>query len=194
MSDSKNERELQGHDYDGIRELDNPTPLWWQAVFYLTIAFGVGYFLYYMRLGGPTQQQELSADLKPVLALQQAQLLSGKVDPAKLTAMLKDPDALAKGATVFQNRCAVCHGPQGQGAVGPNLTDDFWLHGDGSATAILEVVRNGVADKGMPPWGTMLKPEEVLQAAIFVRSLRGTRPANPKAPQGTEYHEPAAAQ
>lgn len=194
MSDLRNDQHgtpLAGHEYDGIVELDNPTPRWWTITWMITIVFGLGYLTYYELMGGPTIQEELQVALKPIQERQQI-TQDGGVEPAQLEAMAKDPEVLAKGREIFVGKCLACHGDKGQGLVGPNLTDNFWIHGDGTAAAIFTVVKTGVADKGMPPWGLMLKAEELMQATAFVRSLRGTNPAGAKAPQGTEQHEPVA--
>lgn len=184
-----NNRELPGHEYDGIRELDNPAPLWWQAVFMATIVFSVFYFTYYHVADGKSLQQELAADLTALRVAQLTQEASGGVDQSRLLAMVKDPKALELGKAVFKGKCASCHGDQGQGLVGPNLTDSSWIHGDGKPLSIFKTIKEGVAEKGMPPWGAMLTPDELMQVTAYVRSIRGSTPPNPKAPQGSEQPE-----
>jgi len=106
-------------------------------------------------------------------------------DEKLLAAALSAPEQLGHGKGVFTKNCASCHAADGGGGIGPNLTDRAWLHGDGSVLAILKVVRDGVAEKGMPPWGALLKTEDTIGVAAYVRSLNGTAPAKPKPPQGT---------
>ena len=69
--------------------------------------------------------------------------------------------------------------------IGPNLADDSFLHG-GSIDSVYLVVAGGVLAKGMPAWGTMLKPDELSHVVAYVKSLQGTSPANPKAPEGVK--------
>jgi cytochrome c oxidase cbb3-type subunit 3 len=101
----------------------------------------------------------------------------------ELRAFMKDSARIKAGREVFQGKCVSCHGAQGQGGIGPNLTDDYWIHG-GKMTDIVKVVSEGVLDKGMPPWGAILKQDELYSVVIFVKSLRGTNPPGAKAPQG----------
>lgn len=177
---------LLDHNYDGIEELDHPLPSWWQGAFYLTIIFGVIYFVYFSLAGGPTQDQELQKDLEQIAKLAPAPSAAGDVE-AKIVAALKDADVLAKGRTAFIGKCVACHGDAGQGIIGPNLADNHWIHGDGTPGAILKVVTDGVAEKGMPPWGPVLSADEMVQVVVYVASLRGTNPAGAKAPEGNEF-------
>jgi cytochrome c oxidase cbb3-type subunit 3 len=108
---------------------------------------------------------------------------TGEVSGVKLLAMMKDEDALHEGEEAFQKFCASCHRMDGGGLIGPNLTDNAWIHG-GQITDIYKTVMNGVLEKGMPAWGTMLKLEQVEQVVAYVASLQGSNPANPKSPQG----------
>ncbi len=90
---------------------------------------------------------------------------------------------MAKGKEIFAGRCVPCHGDRGQGIVGPNLTDDFWLHG-GRPSEIYHTITEGVPEKGMVPWKTQLSPEEIAAVTAYVGTLRGTNPPNPKPPEG----------
>ena len=92
---------------------------------------------------------------------------------------------VTKGAALFQVNCISCHGPDGGGIIGPNLTDNFWIHG-GLPINIHTTITEGVVAKGMPPWGKMLKPEQVLSLTAYVISLHDTHPAKPKAPEGVK--------
>ena len=175
---------LEGHSYDGIDELDNSLPRWWLWSFYLTIIFSIGYFAYYSVGNGPTLVKEYE-DAKGEYEIAQ----SAKKDSVKiasedeLKAFLKDPARIKAGRDIFQSKCIACHGVQGQGGIGANLTDDYWLHG-GKLSEILKSVTNGVLDKGMPPWGPVLKQDELYSVAVFVKSLRGSNPPGAKAAQG----------
>ena len=100
-----------------------------------------------------------------------------------IAAVARDAGAMAKAKETFVARCAVCHGPQGQGLIGPNLTDDYWLHG-GRPTEILKIISDGVVEKGMIPWKDMLSPPEIRALAAYSGTLRGSNPPSPKPPQG----------
>lgn len=176
-----------GHVYDGIEELDHPTPNWFQFFFYLSVLFGLGYFCYYTLGPGPSLIHEYhQAKLADEYSFFERQAKTGgpqKVSEDVLLSLVKDPIKVKLGASVFQSKCVSCHGAQGQGGIGPNLTDDYWIHG-GKLTEILETITNGVLDKGMPPWGSVLKPEEIQAVTAFVRSIRGTNPPGAKESQG----------
>jgi cytochrome c oxidase cbb3-type subunit 3 len=98
-------------------------------------------------------------------------------------ALTRDSKALAAGKQLFVSTCAPCHRPDGGGLIGPNLTDDYWLHG-GSITEIHHTITYGVLDKGMPNWGKMLRAEQVADVAAYVYTLHGSNPPEPKPPQG----------
>lgn len=184
MSDDK----LLDHDYDGIKEQDNPLPGWWLATFYITIAFSVVYYGYYELGGGPTVAQELEQELAAEdLARRLAPKPSGPDEDA-LKAIVADAAAGKRGKAVYSLRCASCHGTEGQGLIGPNLTDRHWIHG-GDVGAVYKTIDQGVLDKGMPGWGAVLKAEELSDVLAYVWSIRGTNAAGGKAPQGEELKE-----
>ena len=173
-----------GHNYDGIEELDNNLPKWWLGILYGSIVFAAGYFGYYVIGNGPGLNKQYETD--HAKAEYDAYLRGGGkkgVSEAELLAVFKNPDRIKRGHAAFQARCIACHGAQGQGGIGPNLTDDFWLHG-GKLTEIVKTITDGVADKGMPPWGPILKEDEIQSLAGYIRSLHGTNPPGAKAPQG----------
>lgn len=173
-----------GHIYDGIEELDNRLPNWWLVTLYGTIVFAMGYFAYYVVGSGPTLTQEYQRERDEA---EYAAYLKGdtKKPPSEseLLAVFKDPERRKEGREVFSSRCVACHGSVGQGGIGPNLTDEYWLHG-GKLVDIALVVDRGVGEKGMPAWGPMLKESELRSVVAYVASLAGTQPAGAKAPQG----------
>lgn len=172
---------LLDHAYDGIQEYDNPMPRWWVWIFWATIAFSLLYFFDPTgRIRGPGRVKEYQQQLADA---EKRWPKSAGVDAAALLAAASDAKTIAAGKTVFASTCTPCHGPDGGGVIGPNLTDAYWLHG-GSLPEIYKTIDEGVLAKGMPNWGKMLKPEQVKAVAIYVKSLAGTKPANPKAPQG----------
>lgn len=176
---------IEGHEYDGIHELDNPLPGWWLITFYITIVFAVIYFVYYEFAGGPTLDEQLAREMKTVLSKRKAAEKAEVGESEEtLIAMLGDPKVLSRGKSEFATKCAVCHGNHGQGLIGPNLTDDYWIHGNGSISSILSIANEGVADKGMPTWRGVIDPELLEDVAVYVYSLHGTNPEGAKQPQG----------
>lgn len=192
MSDTKGGDNFEGlgkllnHNYDDIRELDNPLPGWWLVTFYATVIFSLGYYAYYEFMGGPTLDEELSTAMQKIEATVQQTQPSGDAGATDFNALLADTAAMAKGKEHYDGKCAACHGPQGQGLIGPNLTDTFWIHGDGSMASMHPVVANGVLEKGMPAWTAVIPPAELNAVVAYVHTLKGTNPPNPKAPQGNE--------
>lgn len=185
MADQENERLLE-HSYDGIQEYDNPMPRWWVITFWATIVFSILYALNVPGIGnGKGRIADYDADMAQAMALRAKMEPAGVFTDSSLAALAGDAAALDKGKQVFATYCAACHRPDGGGQIGPNLTDDSWIHG-ASLPEIRATINNGVLAKGMPEWGKVLKPDEVSAAAVYVRSLVGSNPPNPKAPEGTK--------
>lgn len=175
------------HNYDGIIELDNSLPPWWVYMFYGTIAFGFAYVIYFHFLDGPSQAEEYNKEIE-LASLKKTEMLkqtAGKVDENSVTLLTEAAD-IAKGKSSFVTKCAACHGQAGEGGVGPNLTDEYWIHG-GSINDIFKTIKYGVQEKGMIAWEAQMQPTEMQQVASFIMSLKGTNPANAKAPQGDLY-------
>jgi cytochrome c oxidase cbb3-type subunit 3 len=185
------EKDIQlDHTYDGIRELDNFMPPWLKYVFYLTIMFAVVYFVNYSVLGiGKTQIEEYEQELAiAAIEAEERQFLAvSTIDETNVQFDASGP-AIKAGMTLYENNCVACHAIDGGGGVGPNLTDDYWIHG-GSIEDIFRVVKYGVIEKGMIPWQDQLSPEEMQQVSSYVLTLVGSTPANPKAPQGDLYEQ-----
>ena len=175
--------ELLDHNYDGIHEFDNDLPPWWKYGFYATILFAVAYMGYYHvgRNGGQLQGAEYAAEM------QQAALLVATTsdDPNLLTTYqpLTVAAELSTGKGIFATNCAPCHGASGEGKVGPNLTDEYWMHG-GEVNHVYKTIKFGVTSKGMVAWKGKLSGKQILQVSSYVLSLKGTKPANAKPPQG----------
>jgi cytochrome c oxidase cbb3-type subunit 3 len=182
MSDDDRDR-LMSHGYDGIREYDNPLPGWWVWIFWITIVFSVGYWAYYQIGPGSSVVAVYEAEMREAAARQPAAPSAGAVTDQALLALQKNAGAMAKGKEIFAGRCVPCHGDRGQGIVGPNLTDDYWLHG-GRPSEIYHTITEGVPEKGMVPWKTQLSPEEIAAVTAYVGTLHGTNPPNPKPPEG----------
>lgn len=174
------------YNYDGIRELDNRLPPWWVYMFYGTIAFSIFYVWYYHFSGsGELQDQEYKQELVEAEVLMK--LAASKVDENSVT-LLTGPDKIKNGETIYITNCAPCHGKKGEGGVGPNLTDEYWLHG-GGIKEIFKTVKYGVPVKGMIPWQTQLGPGQIQEVSSYIITLKGTNPPNAKAPQGDLFKE-----
>jgi cytochrome c oxidase cbb3-type subunit 3 len=179
-----------GHEYDGIRELDNRLPPWWLYGFYICIIFAVIYlWRFHVSHTAPLAKEELQ------IAMQEAEIQkenylkksANNVDENNVT-LLADASAIAGGKAVYIQNCAACHGKDGEGVVGPNLTDDYWLHG-GSVQDVFKTIKYGWPEKGMKSWKDDLTPVQVAQVASFIKSLHGSNPANAKEKQGDLFQE-----
>ncbi|MBF2055016.1 MAG: c-type cytochrome [Candidatus Sericytochromatia bacterium] len=177
------------HEYDGIEELDNPLPGWWLMTFYGAIAFAVVYFTVHSIIGDNRLAERDYQQQWAAIEAQQAEQLAAQkagLDPEALAAEVVS--MAAAGKPIYDSRCAACHGGAGEGLIGPNLTDDSWIHGDGTAVPVYEVIRDGVNANGMPPWGALLSEDELKQVTGYVLSLQGSNPPNAKAPQGNKVN------
>jgi cytochrome c oxidase cbb3-type subunit 3 len=162
-------------------------PRWWVYIFWATIAFSV---LYAINIGPIGNGRGRIADYERDMAAFRAAHPepTGGADPARLASLVKDRAALDVGKQTFAQNCAACHRADAGGMIGPNLTDDYWLHGGGLAE-IYKTVSEGVLAKGMPPWGKLLKPQQLESVVAYVASLHDSHPANPKAPQGDRVEQ-----
>ena len=179
---------LLDHDYDGIRELDNALPPWWKWGFYITIVVGVIYlFRFHVTKTGPTPLEEYDNEMRIAAAHLEDYRKNRREAFDETTVTLADAKGIAEGKKIFAGTCLPCHGADGEGnAVGPNLSDKYWLHG-GSLGNVFKTISLGVPDKGMQAWGKTFSPTDVRNLASFVLSLQGTNPANAKAPQGNLF-------
>jgi cytochrome c oxidase cbb3-type subunit 3 len=183
--------EMPEHVYDNIRELDNRIPPWFTTLFLGTVVFAAIYMASYHVLGSSPlmieeyQQEVAEADLQRRLMIAK----EGAIDENTLVALV-DPAALGRGKEAFGKYCVSCHGPQGQGVVGPNLTDQYWIHG-GAVKNVYATIKNGVAAKGMISWQLVFTPKQIQEIASYVLSLQETNPPNSKKQEGTLYVEPA---
>lgn len=183
------EADLQlDHDYDGIRELDNSLPPWWLYGFYVSILVAIGYmYVYHYSDIGLSQDEEYQQAMQE--ADQEKLIYASKqvnnIDENNLIALV-DPQSLNVGLKAFVTNCAACHGQEGQGGVGPNLTDKYWIHG-GSTPSIYKTIKNGVPEKGMIAWKSQMQPSTIHKLASYIQTLQGSQPANPKEKQGVLY-------
>lgn len=177
------------HDYDGIQELDNSLPPWWKYGFYITIVFSVFYFMrYHVWKTGPDPEQEYNTEMATAAKqIEEYRKKAGDMVDEK-TVTLADVKGIEEGAKIFQTACMACHGGKGEGGVGPNLTDKFWLHG-GTINDVFKTIKYGVPEKGMQAWEKTYSPSQIKNIASYIRSIAGTNPPNGKAPQGDPLEE-----
>jgi len=175
------------HEYDGIRELDNRIPPWFTTLFVGTVIFGVAYMVDYHVLGSSPLMVEEYKEEMAAADLQRRFMLAteGSIDESALTA-LTDEESLQRGADEYAKFCVSCHGQSAGGLVGPNLTDDYWIHGGGIRN-VYTIVKHGVPEKGMISWELVFTPKQIQEIASYVLSLRGTNPLNAKKPEGELY-------
>lgn len=173
---------LLDHEVDGIRELDNNLPRWWVWLFNLCIAYSVVYMMYYHVLGkGDLQAAEYEKEAEQGEKLKSAALARFESSLA-LMELQTNAAVLAQGLQTFRTLCAPCHREDGGGLVGPNLTDDYWIHGPKFSDS-LKIIWNGVPEKGMVSWKAILPPKDIQAVASYIHTLRGTKPQNPKPPE-----------
>ncbi|WP_073094188.1 cbb3-type cytochrome c oxidase N-terminal domain-containing protein [Cyclobacterium lianum] len=189
MKPIEQEADIQlDHSYDGIVELDNFMPPWLAYVFYLSIGFAIIYFVNYSVLGiGKTQMEEYEEELAIAAMEEEArgESMLAAIDENTVE-FTSSTAAIEAGSELYAGNCAACHAMDGGGGVGPNLTDEYWIHG-GDIKDIFSVVKYGVVEKGMIPWQDQLSPEQMQQVSSYILTLQGTSPANPKEPQGEKY-------
>ncbi len=185
------EKEIEfAHEYDGIRELDNSLPPWWKYLFYVSIVFAVVYLYRYHVAGSAPlsaeeyKQEMATAELERMAYLEEASNLVNETSVVALTASSE----LESGRKVYTNLCVPCHGSLGEGkaTLGPNLTDDYWIHG-GSIKDIFKTVKYGVQGKAMISWQDQLSPRQMQEVSSYILTLQGTNPPNAKEPEGEKY-------
>ncbi|RMD48816.1 MAG: cytochrome oxidase subunit III [Ignavibacteria bacterium] len=177
---------LMDHDYDGIKELDNPVPPWFNFLFYGTITFGIIYLIYFHIVLDWSSAGEYNAEMEQAAIQKEILIRSGALVNEETVTRLNDVGSLTSGKEIFLKNCATCHGKQGEGLVGPNLTDEYWLHGGGIKN-VFKTIKYGVPQKGMISWENQLGPKKIQEVASYILSLQGTNPPNAKAPQGEKY-------
>jgi cytochrome c oxidase cbb3-type subunit 3 len=178
---------LIDHEFDGIKELDNPVPGWFNILFYGSILVAIMYFVTYHVAGwGQLQDQEYVTEMKQA-EVEKAAYLAKSANKIDENSVKEDKEAstITAGKSIFTANCVACHGDKAQGVVGPNLTDEFWLHG-GKINNVFKTIKYGVPDKGMISWEKTLSPKQIAEVSNYIFSLKGSNPANPKAPQGNK--------
>lgn len=179
-----------GHEYDGIRELDNRLPPWWLYGFYACIIFaGIYLWRFHISHTGPSSKQEYENSVARAEAdIQEYLKQKGESVDENTVTLLTDAADLDAGKGIFMKSCVTCHKATGAGDVGPNLTDDYWLHGN-KIGDLFKTIRYGF--NAMPQWQNQYSNKQIAQVASYVKSLHGTNPPGAKAPQGTLMVEEA---
>ena len=181
---------MMDHDFDGIKELDNKIPPWWNILFYGAIVFAFVYMIDYHIIGdGNVQINEYDQEIQEAAVRLEILTKSGAMISEETVTVLTDVGALASGKDIFDKNCAACHGFGGEGLVGPNFTDEYWIHG-GSIKSIYHTIVEGVPAKGMISWKSQLSPNQIQEVGSFILSLKGTNPPNQKAAEGEKWVEP----
>jgi cytochrome c oxidase cbb3-type subunit 3 len=177
-----------GHEYDGIRELNNRLPPWWIYGFYLSIIFaGVYLWRFHVTHRGPSSKEEYEISVAKAEQKTKAYLAAkGEAVDENTVTLLTAPAELEEGKIIFMKSCASCHLESGGGSVGPNLTDDYWMHGN-DIKSVFKTIRYGI--NAMPQWQNSYSNKQIAQVTSYIKSLRGTNPPNAKAPQGTQMKE-----
>ncbi len=178
---------IEGYEYDGIAELDNPCPKWLMCIFYFT-AFLAVFFLGY-HFGSSSKNKIVESYVKKLQDARAQQIAPvveqvSEVSESELVALLQEPAELTSGEEIFVDKCALCHGEFGEGLIGPNLIDNYWIHGTGKISDIAITIRSGIPDKGMAAWQDRIPEENILQIAAYIKSLKGTQVENAKEPDG----------
>jgi cytochrome c oxidase cbb3-type subunit III len=186
----KQEKEnmLLDHNYDGIQEMDYSMPPWLSSFFLITIGFGVIYMINIYGFGViPGQEEEYAQEVEQAeMAIAEWKSTQADMVDENTVEFSEDPAILSRGKEIYMKECILCHGEFGEGGIGPNMTDDYWLHG-GSMKDMFKLIKYGVPDKGMISWQKKLTPADMAAVATFIYTLHGTNPSNPKDPQGEIY-------
>lgn len=183
MTRAGDDAPMMDHEYDGIQEYDNPMPRWWLLLFAVTILLVPIYYLAPGDIGAGAKREAMYEKEMAAFAAAHPEFGKATVTAEEMARIVADPAQLAAGRALYTVNCVSCHTSDGGGLIGPNLADNFWIHG-GTPMDVHTTINEGVLAKGMPPWGKLLKPEQIKSLTAFVRSLHGTTPAKPKAPEG----------
>ncbi len=180
---------LLEHEIDGIREYDNPLPGWWKWLFWASIGYSV-YYVALFHIGvGPSIFDDFDTARADYFQAQEAKFGDLEISETTISMLSRETDLMAAMRKRFQGTCATCHGAEANGLAGPNLTDDYWLHG-GMRMEIYQTIRNGVKGKAMKSWLGDLGPSGVLTMAAYINSIRSTNVVGTRGQEGV-YFDPA---
>ncbi|KOH43159.1 cbb3-type cytochrome c oxidase N-terminal domain-containing protein [Sunxiuqinia dokdonensis] len=185
-----NDQILEGHEFDGIRELDNQLPPWLKYLFYASIVFAASYLtlVFVFEDDRVIQAKEYQKEMAAYIEEEEAVDEEEQAAPVVRT----QEEIMASGEATFSKICSVCHGKFGEGLVGPNFTDEYWIHG-GSREDMHNVIVTGVIEKGMISYKNLLSERQIQDVITYIKSLQGSNPPNQKAPEGEKY-DPEAEQ
>ena len=190
VSIEEEETVMLDHDYDGIHELDNHLPPWWKGLFYITVVWGIIYFMvYHVFDAAPLMHEEYDIVMEDAQIAREAMMaLEGNNIDENNVEFSDEAEVLANGKAIYDRECVACHAPEGQGLIGPNFTDNYYIHG-GSINDIFKTIKYGVPQKGMISWQSKLTPSDMRDVGSFIMTFVGTTPQNPPAPKGPEGEE-----
>lgn len=177
---------IGGHDFDGIRELDNKLPPWLKYLFYISIVFSFAYLTLVLVFEDESilQDLEYKNEMAAVMAINMHETHNN--DEKAAPVVRTEAEKIASGQETFGKTCSICHGKFGEGLVGPNFTDEYWIHG-GSREDMHKIIINGVIEKGMISYKNQLTQSQIEDVISYIQSLNGTNPPNQKAAEGKKY-------
>ena len=174
---------VMDHEFDGIQEFDNRLPNWWLWLMWGSMVFALIYWVFFHTLGvGVLPVERFEMEMQVAQEAQIARALEAGIDNDFFVMMSQNEEKLAEGREIFVKHCVACHLDQGQGSVGPNLTDGYWVHGC-EPMQMLKIINDGVAAKGMPAWMNQLGPTRVNAVLAYILTIRDTEVTG-KAPEG----------
>ncbi|KAF0151900.1 MAG: cbb3-type cytochrome c oxidase subunit III [Ignavibacteria bacterium] len=177
------------HEFDGIRELDNRIPPWFNFLFYGTIIWAVIYLMvFHVFDDGQIQHKEYLAEMNHAKVEKDYLIKTGAFINEETVKFVNDAASLSEGKDIYDKNCVSCHLADGGGLVGPNLADEYWIHGGGIKN-VFKIIKDGVPAKGMIAWQSQLDSKKMQAVSSYVLSFQGTKPANPKAPEGPKWEE-----
>ena len=181
--DEYQQNTVMDHEFDGIQEFDNRLPNWWLWLMWGSMVFALLYWVFFHTLGvGVLPVERFEMDMKVAQEAQIARALEAGIDNEFFVMMSQNEDKVAAGREIFVKHCVACHLDQGQGSVGPNLTDGYWIHGC-EPMQMLKTINDGVAAKGMPAWMNQLGPNRVNAVLSYILTIKDNEVAG-KAPEG----------
>jgi cytochrome c oxidase cbb3-type subunit 3 len=175
---------MTDHSYDGIQEYDNPLPGWWTWMFALSVVFALPYWAWFhMGTPGRSMFDEYNNETARILNLRFAEL--GELEPTQenLLKYMNDDKWIKVGIATYQANCVSCHGQNGEGVVGPNLTDEVYKNVR-TIEDLVTVIEKGANNGAMPAWGKRFShPNVAILTAAYIASMRGKNEAG-RQPEG----------
>lgn len=167
------ENKPMDHDYDGIEEYDNALPNWWLATLWITIFFGIGYWGYFHSTEKGLTSAEIFeiAEKERLSKLEAKQKDKPKLSNERLADIAKNPKAMKEAGEIYKTNCSACHGANGEGLVGPSLTDAEWIYGS-SGMEVFSSIMDGRKGNQMPAWGPVLGETKVSQVTAYVMEMK----------------------